>query len=63
MAKAFDSHIGSGINTSAIMPCDVQNGHMAQKGAPSHCGVSSFLVLWQIDITPHKCHISSLNCS
>ena len=50
MAKAFDSHIGSGINTSVLMPCDVQNGHMARKGASLfwpfwHFGASLFLAL------------------
>ena len=46
MEEAFDSHIGLGINTLVIMLCDVQNGHVAQKGAPSRFGVSSFLAFW-----------------
>jgi len=45
MAKAFDSHISSGINTSVLMPYDVQNGHMARKGASSRFGASLFLTL------------------
>ena len=63
MAKAFDSHIGSGTDTSVIMPYDIWKGRVAQKGALSRFCASSFLMFWQMDITPHKCHVSSPNCS
>ena len=43
MVKAFGSHIGLGINTLVLMPCDVQNRHVAQKGASSHFGSLHFL--------------------
>ena len=45
------------------MPCDIQNGHVARNGAPNYFGAFSLLAFWQIDITPHKCHVPSLNCS